>query len=171
MYVKSKFKPAPNPNQLTAKAYANEFLEEVTNETNSRIQNLIDRNAQIGGDPRGYTFQGIDYSDGLASTDYIPPIDPSLEQDAYAIYLRAERLQAMRTKLEQALTSILQRCHNDISRFRDALPDKFADRVSLDVYPRSRPYGFMLKAHPMLEAPYRVIDEALTYVDRYRLLD
>jgi hypothetical protein len=171
MYKKSKFKPAPNPNKLTAQACASEFVAELIDEIASRITNLIQRNATLGGDPRGYTFQGIDYSGGYAASEYIPPIDPTLETEAYALYLRTNRLQVMRSKLEQALASILQRCGNVVTTFRDALPDEFIERVSLDVYPRTRPYGFMLKAHPMLEASYRVIEEALVFVLRYRLLD
>lgn len=174
MYVKPKYnqKPQPNVNLLTAETYTNEFLQETTNETAARIGNLITRNGSLTGAHQGYTYQGITYTQVvLDSTVYVPPIDPSLEKDAEALYLRAERLTAMRTKLQQALVSILGRCGGNIQTFRDALPEKFVECVSLSVFPRMRTYDFLLKTNPMLAAPYRVIDEAILYRDRYRLLD
>lgn len=163
-------RPQPNPQIEQAKAFTNEFLADTANTTNIRIQNLIARNAALGGDPRGYTFQGIRYS-SAPTTEFIPDILPVLEKDAEALYLRAQNLQAFRTKLTQALVSILSRCGDNIHQFRDALPEPFVSTISLAVYPRTRAEGFMLKAQPTLAASYRVIDEAVLFLNRYRLLD
>ena len=170
------YKPRPQPNPIIdlALSFTNEFFQETTDFTNDKILTLITRNANLGGDPIGYTYANIRYSENPQAHDktvYLPEILPELEKDAEALYLRAGRLHAMRTKLHQALTSIFSRCNQDMQLIRDAVPDAFAALTSLDVYRRSRPQGFLLRAAPTLAAPYRVIDESLTYRDRYRLLD
>lgn len=160
----------PNPVLQTATVLANEFLEEPTNETTSRIQNLMARNTNLGGHPQGYTFRGIRYAPNADKHDYIPDIDPSLEKEAEALYYRSESLQIMRTKLIQALSALHQR-FTEFTVLRDALADAFIEATQLSVYPRLRPQHFYLKAYPMLAAPFRVIDEAILFRDRYRLLD
>lgn len=170
----SKPRPQPNPLVNLANAYTNEFLQETADETNSRITNLIARNANLGGDVRGYTFANTIYSQDPSAHEknsFIPEIEPALVKDAEALFMRAARLQAMRTKLQQALSTIFGRCGQDMQIIRDSMPDAFVQLTSLDVYPRHRPQGFMLKAAPTLAASYRVIDEALIYRLRYRLLD
>lgn len=163
--------PLPSDQVIqTGKIFANEFLKDTTYETTNRIRNLITRNAQLGGDPRGFTYAGIRYSNAPA-TEFIPEIDDSLKEAAEALYHRSDRLQKMREMLSQALTTILKRCNEDIVMFRNALPDRFVEMTSLSTYPRSRPEGFLLKAQPLLAATYRSIDEAITLRNRYRLLD
>jgi len=165
-------RPPLPPNQFveTGKSYANEFLKDTTDETNNKIRNLITRNTQLGGDPRGFTYAGIRYSNAPA-TEFIPEIDDSLKEIAEALYHRGDRLQKMREMLAQTLTTILKRCNGDIDMFRNALPDRFVEVISLSAYPRTRPEGFLLKAQPLLAASYRSIDEAINFRNRYRLLD
>ena len=164
--------PQP-PNQVVqnAQIIANEFLKETNDETVSRYTNLVSRNLQLGGSDLGYVFKGIPFLvPGAPKHEYVPEIHPTLERDAEAHYLRAQNLDTMRTKLAQALSTIHLRCKDDIQVFRDALPDAFVEVTQLAVYRRQRPQHYYLKAYPMLTAPYRVIDEAILFRDRYRLL-
>jgi hypothetical protein len=179
MFNSTPYRPRPrvdpNPNQGFVEHIANQFLREVSEATEEKGRNLISLNDQLGGSPKGYTYAGLSFlSDPTLLDDktlYLDPIHPSLEKDAEAFHLRASRLQGMRTKLTQALATILQRCNGDVQTFRDALPDELVNLTQLESYPRNRQPGFLLKAQPMLAATYRSIDDAIHYHNRYRLLD
>lgn len=133
--------------------------------------NLIQQNAVLGGDKRGYVFQGHKVSFvEIPVTDYLPDISDALLTKAEALFLRSQNLQTMRSKVEQALRSIFARCYQDVEIMKDALPDAVLELADLN-HLRSRPQGFLLKTQPMLAAPYRVLDEAVIFDQRYRLLD
>ena len=160
----------PNRTLTTSQTIALEFLKDTINDTRDRFHNLIIQNQCLGGDALGYTFQGHRQTRQITD-EYLSEIHPSLEPKAEALFLRQQNQNAMITKLQQAMGAVFQRCKEDLQILRDALPDKFVEHTQLSVYSRQRPQAYYLKVHPMLAAPYRVIDEAILFRDRYRLLD
>ena len=167
-------RPQPNPKSSLANHLASEFLSTTTELSTAMMNRLILANAHEGGSLLGFSYEGILFShhDQVHKrTEFVEEIHESLKTVAQALYLRCETLRAMQLKLQQALVTIIARCRDDYQTIYDALPDEFRKGTQLETMVRVRPMSSLLKANPMLNASYRVIDEAIAFRNMYRLLD
>ena len=138
-----------------------------------RVMNLISKNADVGGDPRGFLFRGEFWT-------FMPPkeraripkkvLHPDLHAEGTEIHMEKQRIIKEKKQLTSGLGQLLRDCSTE-QDVRDALPETATLILpQLGQMQRTRPEAYTIASRPLLKANWDMICDVFAFYIGNRLL-